>query len=112
MAQTESGIMSNQLNIVRTRFQTLDRQGQPVSTTYGIRVYDDYGNAYVNILDTLDELVALEADGLVDLAKHISDTTSDMLAMAKICEVPVFVDDERYEMSEGSCVPSLDQLRR
>lgn len=87
--------MSYEMHIVRCRFETLDPAGAVVSTTYGVRIYDDSGCTYHNYLDSLEELISLDADGLVDLAKE-SEAGAEMLD-GGLAYLRLFVDDELYE---------------
>lgn len=87
--------MSYEMHIVRCRFETLDPAGAVVSTTYGVRIYDDMGCTYFNHLDSLDELVSLDADGLVDLAKE-SEIGAEMLD-GGLGYPRLYVDNELYE---------------
>lgn len=65
--------MSNPMYLSRTRFQTLDREGGVVSTSYGARIYDDIGCAYSNLLDTEEELRALDASALIEHMRETSE---------------------------------------
>lgn len=88
--------MGNAIYLSRTRFETLDTAGTVISTTYGARIYDDCECAYANHLYTLDELNALDADGLIDYISEYSTTARDMLDTARYCDIPLYVDDELH----------------
>lgn len=92
--------MSSATYIARTRFQTLGTDGA-VYTTYGARVYDDHESAYVNQLDSLDELMALDPDELIDHIRDNSTAAGDIIDMATYCDVPLYVDDELHSGGEG-----------
>lgn len=82
--------------VSRTRFETLDENGTVVSTTYGARVYDDMGCAYANHLDTLEELLALDANALIAFLGMHNETAEEMLDIALEIGIPLYVDEERY----------------
>ncbi|MBD9538967.1 hypothetical protein IB276_05870 [Ensifer sp. ENS04] len=86
-----------EMNLVRTRFESLDESGKVYSVTYGIRLYDDLDCAYVNTITSLDELLGMDADDLVEFARSGSETADEMLYSIK-GEDPVrfYVDGEIY----------------
>lgn len=88
--------MSQEIHIVRTRFETLDDQGNAFYTTYGARIYDDMECGYANTLDTLVELMALDPGDLVDYISDNNETAKYMLQIASDCDIRVYVDDELY----------------
>ena len=84
--------MSNEMYVSRTRFETLDEAGNVISTTYGARIYDDLGCTYVNLHETLDELLALDAAELVEYVKHHSEMGAEILSASDFSRL--FVDEE------------------
>ncbi len=72
--------MTNEVHIVRTIFEALDEVGNVVSKTYGARVYDDFGNTYVNFLNSREELIALVPADLIDHVKAHNAVASEMLS--------------------------------
>lgn len=86
--------------IARTRFQTLSEDGNVMYTTYGARIYDDYDSAYVNQLDTLEELIAMDADELIEHIRDNCTAASAIIDTAKYCELPLYVDDELHSGDE------------
>lgn len=93
---TERVWMSNSVNVVRTRFQSLDSDGSVFSTTFGVRVYDDYGCTYVNLIDSEVELMALDAGALVEFVQENNETAAMMLSSAADLRTAVFVDSEQH----------------
>jgi|GEM_PF-5848584 len=93
--------MSNPMYLSRTRFQTLDREGGVVSTSYGARIYDDIGCAYSNLLDTAEELRALNASALVEYMRETSETAKDMIDTVLALGDRFYVDDEVYAGGDG-----------
>lgn len=91
--------MSNEIYVSRTRFETLDEAGNVISTTYGARIYDDLECTYVNLHQTLDELLALGAAELVDYVKDHSEMGTEMLSASDFSRL--FVDDEWGERATG-----------
>ena len=89
--------MSNEMHVVRTRFESLDETGAVCSTKYGARIYGDIGNAYVNFLDSLEDLLAMDAQELLyHIASH-SETGAEMLALAKEGLTSLYIDGELLE---------------
>lgn len=86
--------------IARTRFQTLSEDGSVMYTSYGARIYDDYDSAYVNQLDSLEELIAMDADELIDHIRDNSTAASAIIDTAKYCALPLYVDDELHSGGE------------
>jgi hypothetical protein len=89
-------LMSNPMYLSRTRFETLDHKGVVASTSYGARLYDDIGCAYSNFIETLQELIALDADGLIDYMRENSESARNMIDMVRELGDPLYVDDELY----------------
>lgn len=90
--------MAMEMNLVRTRFESLDESGDVYSVTYGIRLYDDLDCAYVNTIASLDELLGMDADDLVEFARSGSETANAMLSDIG-GEEPIrfYVDGEIYD---------------
>lgn len=93
--------MSSAIYVARTRFQTLSSEGSVLYETYGARIYDDFENAYVNQLDSLDELMAMDPDELLDHIRENNSTAAGIIDAAKYCELPLYVDDELHSGGEG-----------
>lgn len=84
--------MSNRLEIIRTRFTDV-KSGQ---TSYGYRIYDDYGNGYNNMCDQHE----IEDDG--DLLRHAHDNCrenniKDAIDLQIAMNGSVFIDDEEHD---------------
>ncbi len=88
--------MSNLMYLSRTRFQTLDREGLVITTSYGARIYDDIGCAYSNLLDTGEELRALDESALVEYMRETSETAKDMIDTVLMLGDRLYLDDEVY----------------
>lgn len=60
--------MSYRLNVQPTKFVNIDPEtGKELEANYGIRIYDDEGQAYTNNFKTWDELrVKLSKENLLD----------------------------------------------
>lgn len=84
--------MSNQLNLVATKFENLDGD-----ISYGFRIYDDYGKTYYN-LDT--EMVKDDLDLLqlvIDNPDNISET---MLDYIQENESGILINNNWYDWDE------------
>ncbi|MDQ0322458.1 hypothetical protein QO002_004664 [Pararhizobium capsulatum DSM 1112] len=66
---------------------------------------------YANTLDTIEDLLALDAGDLIDYVSDNNETASYMLKIAMDCDVAIYVDDERYgdtdEENEELCAERL-----
>lgn len=62
--------MSNRVSIQPTKFTNINN-GVESDITYGVRVYDDYGNAYCNTWDSIP------LDDMELLKKVVEDMTDD-----------------------------------
>jgi hypothetical protein len=90
--------MAMEMNIVRTRFESLDESGNVYSVIYGIRLYDDFDCAYVNTITSLDELLRMDADDLVEFARSGSKTANSMLySIQEEDLIRLYVDGEIYD---------------
>lgn len=94
----------------RTRFETLDRSGVVLSTTYGARIYDDIGCAYSNLLDTEEELRALDAGALVEYMRDSSETAKEMIDVVLELGDPFYVDDELYAGDDADEEQDFDDV--
>ena len=91
--------MSMEVQLVRTRFESLDEFGIVTSTTFGVRIYDDFGCTYLNTIDSLDALTSMSPDDLVDFASDGSEAASAMLSTIRGAEgVRLYVDGEIYDV--------------
>lgn len=91
--------MSIELQIVRTRFESLDEFGAITSTTFGVRIYDDFGCTYLNTIDSLDALTNMSPDELVDFASDGSEAAATMLSSTREAGgARLYVDGEIYEV--------------
>ncbi|NOV19668.1 hypothetical protein E5S70_26945 [Ensifer adhaerens] len=89
--------MSMELNLVRTRFETLSEEGDVEFVSYGFRLYDDLDCTYGNTIDSLDKLLAMSVDELVDFARSSSPTASAMLnSVGDADGVRFYVDGDIY----------------
>ena len=84
--------MSNDINIVRTVFRTIDADGATVSTDYGYRIYDNEFSAYTNTFDTLDELLSFSPAGLVEHASQLDGIGMSFVSSAEELCHPIIVD--------------------
>jgi hypothetical protein len=91
--------MANEIHIVRTKFETLDEDGNVVGVMFGARVYDDFGSTYVNHLETCSDLVALDRLALIDHVRAHSDVASEMLSQIGDKYTCLFVDGELAAVS-------------
>lgn len=66
-----------EMNLVRTRFESLDESGDVYSVTYGVRLYDDLVCAYVNTITSLDELLVMDAEDLLEFALRFGNRKCD-----------------------------------
>lgn len=48
--------MGNRINVDLRKFETLDKDFNVESITYGISVYDDYGKDYTNLFSSREDL--------------------------------------------------------
>lgn len=91
--------MSMELQLVRTRFESLDEFGAVTSTTFGVRIYDDFGCTYLNTIGSLEALTSMSPDELVDFASDGSEAASAMLRSIRDAgDVRLYVDGEIYEV--------------
>lgn len=75
--------MSNQLYVTPTKFEDV-RTGD---VSYGVRVYDDYGNFYINHwesipdddLDILQMVIEEEADEWINMADWVVENHSSII---------------------------------
>lgn len=89
--------MSMEMHLVRTRFETLDESGNVEFVTYGVRLYDDFECTYVNTVGSLDDLIGMDAEELMEFARSSSPAAGAMLSSARDVEgVRLFVDGEIY----------------
>jgi hypothetical protein len=89
--------MAIEMHLVRTRFETLDESGNIGLVSYGVRLYDDFECTYVNTVASLDELLAMDSDELVEFAHSSSPAAGAMLSCARdVGGVRLFVDGEVY----------------
>lgn len=92
--------MSMEMNLVRTRFETLSELGDVEFVTYGFRLYDDIDCTYSNAIDSLNALLGMSAEELVDFARSSSPTASAMLESVGDGEgIRFYVDGEIYNNS-------------
>ena len=91
--------MSNPAFIVRTIFHNLDASGAITDTSYGIRVYDDYGNSYSNLVEDFQSLVELSPADLVNMAFDIEHGGSSIVEHVYGHDEPIWVDDVPYLIS-------------
>lgn len=103
-------LLSNPMYLSRTRFETLDRSGVVISTTYGARIYDDIGCAYSNLLDSEEELRALDAGALVEYMRDSSETAKDMIDLVLELGDPFYVDDELYAGDDADEEQDFDDV--
>lgn len=88
--------MGNPMYLARTRFETLDQSGTVVSTSYGARVYDDIGCTYSNFIESTEELIALDADDLVERMRQDNETANEMIETVFDLGDTFYVDDALY----------------
>lgn len=89
--------MSMEMNLVRTRFETLSEAGDVEFVTYGFRLYDDFGCTYGNTIDSIDALLGMSAEELVEFARSSSPIASAMLEAVDDGDgVRFYVDGEIY----------------
>jgi len=90
--------MSNRVTIQPTKFVNLV-DGNDSEVTYGVRVYDDYGNSYSNIWE-LSELM----DDMEILKKVCSDMnheeTMAMISYVIEKEIGLYIGSNWYEWEE------------
>lgn len=68
--------MSNIVSVQFTRFQNLDGQGHPDGeSTFGYRIFDDYGQNYNNCFASVDEMrdAGLTREGIFDFIAENHD---------------------------------------
>ncbi|MNY72294.1 hypothetical protein D3C86_2108110 [compost metagenome] len=88
------------MSLVRTRFETLSETGDVEFVSYGFRLYDDIDCTYGNTIDSLDTLLAMSADDLVEFARSSSPTASAMLgSLGDADGVRFYVDGDIYNDS-------------
>ena len=69
--------MSNRVNLTYTKFTNLDSKGNELYSSYGYRIYDDFGQDYNNCFDNIEELKsAINEDTIL---AYISDNHNDFL---------------------------------
>lgn len=61
----------NSAYIVRTIFQNIDPSGLIVDETHGIRVYDEFQNAYSDLVNDKQSLTKLTVEEIFELANEI-----------------------------------------
>lgn len=79
----------------KDKVPVFDSDGSVFSTTFGVRVYDDFDCTYVNLIDSEVELMALEAGALVEFVHENNETAAGMLSSAADPGTAVFVDREQ-----------------
>lgn len=92
--------MSNSANIVRTIYQDVDAAGLVLGTSYGIRVYDDYGSTYTNLLDDLETLLHASPDSLIEMALGLDETARGIVEHAQEHRHPVWIDGVPHSPGE------------
>lgn len=48
--------MSNKVNVQYTKFIDIDEEGKELSSTFGYRIYDDYGQEYLTMFGSTEDL--------------------------------------------------------
>lgn len=92
--------MSIEMNLVRTRFETLSETGDVEFVSYGFRLYDDLDCAYGNTIDSIETLLAMSADELVNYARSSSSTARAMLdCVGHVDGIRFYVDGSIYNDS-------------
>jgi hypothetical protein len=71
--------MSNTATIIKTKFTNLDEPESENSTSYGWRIFDNYGKGYANIF-TLEELPEDDLEFLKFVVKNTDDDDGGVLA--------------------------------
>jgi hypothetical protein len=89
--------VSNYAIIDRTVFLTIDDNGSVMHTSYGIRVYDDYGSTYENWVDDKATLVGMSPAELVERASGLNEIAAGILSSAEELRHPVYIDGRPYE---------------
>lgn len=92
--------MSMEMNLVRTRFETLSEAGDVEFVSFGFRLYDDIDCTYGNTIDSLNTLLDMSAEQLVEFARTSSPTASAMLESVGDGDgIRFYVDGEIYNDS-------------
>lgn len=92
--------MSNRVTIQPTKFVNLLETGSEdlQGITYGVRVYDDYGNAYSN---TWDKMPIGDMEVLRKVCNEMDDdVTSAMIDYVVENENGLYIGDNWYECDE------------
>lgn len=84
--------MSNTLNIVATEF----RNRHSEESTYGFRIYDDYGQTYCNLL-TEEEFKSDDLDLFQIVLENLDDTSRSMIDGVKELSEGVYINGSFYE---------------
>lgn len=74
--------MSSNVDIYVTRFETIDNEGQTTSTSYGLRVVDDFEQTYSSHFEKSDIIGKTPAE-LVEIARDSDDRAASMIQFAE-----------------------------
>lgn len=88
--------MANALFVNRVIFQEIDKDGNLLDATYGVKASDDYACGYDDTVESKDVLLSLTKDEMLDLAKNISEEMCEAVDAAKLNGTPIYMDGERY----------------
>ncbi len=85
------------MHLDRTVFQTVDADGTVISTTYGAKLSDDMTAVFSDQVDSLQELLALDAKGLIEFISEYNEDASQMIGRASDLDIPLFVNGLLFE---------------
>lgn len=84
--------MSNQVCVVRTKFEDL-HSGE---VSFGVRVYDDYGSTYVNTFESMPK----DDKELITEILCNNHEIADMFDSIKSCRKCLTIDNKVYDWEE------------
>lgn len=92
--------MTNRLFIERTKFTSLDAQGNAVYETWGFRAYDDFATTYNNLYDSIDDIIARSPEELIRTLALDEVAGEPFVRFALESNKPIFVDDRPVKVPD------------